>query len=191
MSKQLISTRLSSLLQLRFAPAVVLSTGLAFSLTLPTSLVLAGQLPNGRVTFDHAPRLVGASTTQPAAFVSDGTYTFTLTVPQDAGAPLQAVTLSQVPNAQKIEFAVNQSRAIANGETVPLASVGGTSSDAVTIAFAQPIQPGSTVTISLQAVQNSGSGGVYLFGITAYPVGDQTSGLFLGYGRVTLFSHGG
>ncbi len=31
--------------------------------------------------------------------------------------------------------------------------------------------------------------GVYLFGVTAYPVGDTTDGLFLGYGRISLRSY--
>jgi hypothetical protein len=29
-------------------------------------------------------------------------------------------------------------------------------------------------------------GGVYLFGVTAYPMGDHSSGMFLGYGRFHL-----
>jgi len=191
MSTNFVFAQLNSLRHSRLAQAAVLTANLALSAALLTPPTLADQLPNGKTTFDHAPRLVGASTTQLAAFVSGGTYEFTLTVPQDAGAPLQAVTISQAPNAQKVEFALNQSHAIANGATVPLASIGGAGNEDITIAFAQPVQPGSTVTISLQAVQNPGTGGVYLFGVTAYPVGDQTHGLFLGYGRVTLFSNRG
>jgi Protein of unknown function (DUF2808) len=118
-------------------------------------------------------------------------YEFTLTIPQDAGAPLQAVTISQAVNVAKIQFAPAQSQAVANGATVLISQIGGVTSDDLTISFERPIQPGSTVTISLLGDRNPGVGGIYLLGVTAYPVGDSTHGLFLGYGRVTLFSQGG
>ena len=175
--------------RVRFIHALVLTSGLALSSSLaPAS---ASQVANGTFVFDHAPRLVGASTTQPASFVSGGTYQFTLTLPQDAGAPLQAVTISQPANAAKMQFAPAQSQAIANGAIVPISAIGGATDDSLTIAFEQPIQPGSTVTISLLVDRNPGLGSIYLFGVTAYPVGDSTNGLFLGYGRVTLFNQRG
>jgi hypothetical protein len=178
-----------SLHRTRFAQAFLLTAGLVLSSSLaPAS---ANPLADSKLVFEHAPQLVKASTTQLAAFVSGGTYEFTLTVPQDAGAPLQAVTISQAANAAKIQFAPDQSHAVANGTTVPISAIGGASSDDVTIAFERPIPPGSTVTISLLAQRNAGGAGVYLFGVTAYPVGDATNGLFLGYGRVSLFNQGG
>ena len=173
----------------RFVQALMLTAGLLVSSSLaPAS---ASQVASDKFVFDHVPHLVSTSTTQPNSLVSNGTYEFTLTIPQDAGAPLQAVTISQVANAAKIRFAPAQSQAVANGATVPISSIGGETSDDLTIAFERPIQPGSTVTISLVADRNPGAGGIYLFGVTAYPVGDSTNGLFLGYGRVTLFSQGG
>jgi len=90
-----------------------------------------------------------------------------------------------------MQFAPAQSQAIANGAIVPISAIGGATDDSLTIAFEQPIQPGSAVTISLLVDRNPGLGGIYLFGVTAYPVGDSTNGLFLGYGRVTLFNQRG
>lgn len=107
---------------------------------------------------------------------------------KDAGAPLQAVRISQAGNVGKIQFALSQSQVIANGATVPISAIGGENSDETTIAFASPIQPGSSVTLSLPVNRSPGTDSIYLFGVTAYPVGDSTAGLFLGYGRVSLFS---
>jgi hypothetical protein len=59
----------------------------------------------------------------------------------------------------------------------------------VTIAFDPPIAPGQTVTVSLQAHRNPQQGGVYLFGVTAFPMGERNSGLFLGCGRVNIFDN--
>ena len=175
--------------QVRLVSAFWLTLGLVVSSSL--TAVSAHQLADGRFTFDHAPRLVNATTNQLASFVSGATYEFTLTVPPDAGASLQAVTISPAATAPKIQFALNQSQAVANGRTIHIAAIGGASSNDVTIAFAHPIPPGSTVTISLLAQHEAGSVGVDLFGMTAYPVGDATNGLFLGYERVTRFSPGG
>lgn len=165
------------------------------STIVPSLPAIAGQVSDGRSFFDRAPRLVGATRTGlMARFAS--TYEFTLTVPTDAGAPLQAVTISQENNAELVNFDIGQSVAFAGdrygaGERLPLASVGGTESAdqrKATIVFDPPIQPGKTVTISLSVERNPSAGGIYLFGVTAYPVGEKATGLFLGYGRLTFYN---
>ncbi len=178
-----------SLHQSRLAESALLTLGLTVSSAIAPAL--ANPLSPSREVFQHAPRIVRASTSQPAAFISGGTYEFTLTLPADAGAPLQAITISQAANAAKIQFAPGQSQVVANGAPVAIAAIGGVNGDEVTLSFDRPIQPGATVTIALVANRHSGVAGTYLFGITAYPVGDATNGLFLGYGRLSLFSPGG
>lgn len=172
----------------RFVQAVLTTTGLVVSSSLTAAS--ATQVAPNQFVFDRAPRLVKVSATQPIAFANDGTYQFTLKVPEDAGAPLQAVTISQADNPGKIQFALNRSQVVADGATVPISAIGGENSNETTIAFATPIQPGATVTLSLPVKRNPETDGTYLFGVTAYPVGDSTAGLFLGYGRVSLFDQG-
>ncbi|XGV97618.1 MAG: DUF2808 domain-containing protein [Leptolyngbya sp. BL-A-14] len=176
-----------TLARARFAQTFAITAGLVISSSL--SAASATQIASDRFVFDRAPRLVSVSTTQPSAFANDGTYQFTLRVPEDLGAPLQAVTISQADNPGKIQFALDRSQVVANGATVPISAIGGENSDETTIAFATPIQPGSTVTLSLLVNRNPGADGIYLFGVTAYPVGNSTDGLFLGYGRVALYSN--
>lgn len=173
----------------RLAHAIALTTGLV---SLSASIAVAGQRPSGQSFFEHPPRLVRTETSAIAiTYVGGTTYEFTIAVPQDAGAPLQAITITQDGNPRTIKFDLNQSRAIAaNGKNIPLTSIGGTQGKETTIAFAQPIQPGETITISLKTERNPDSAGTYLFGITAYPVGDQENGLFLGHGRVQIYNHG-
>lgn len=179
-----------SLRSSRLAHAIALTAGFV---SLSASLAFAGQRPDGKYFFDHAPRLVGAETSAIATTNGGGTtYEFTIEVPKDAGAPLQAITITQAANPGTVGFNPNQNRAIAaNGTTIPLTSIGGTQGNETTIAFNQPIQPGEAVTVSLKADRNPNSGGIYLFGVTAYPVGDQSNGLFLGHGRVRVYSQGG
>lgn len=174
----------------RLVYAVVLSAGLVSG---SSTLAIAGERSNGQFFFDHAPRLVRTETSTIAATYMGGTtYEFTIAVPSNAGAPLQAITISQTANPRTVEFNPNQSRAIAvNGANIPLSSIGGAQGKETTIAFQQPIPPGETVTVLLNVDRNPDSAGAYLFGITAYPQGDQINGLFLGYGRVQLYSRGG
>jgi hypothetical protein len=92
---------------------------------------------------------------------------------------------------------VNQSSAFignsfAGGPAVSLASIGGeqpSDSNEVTLVFDPPISPGKTVTVALKAARNPLPGGIYLFGVTAFPPGENSSGLFLGYGRLHLDSN--
>ncbi|MGV0028286.1 DUF2808 domain-containing protein [Phormidesmis priestleyi] len=159
--------------------------------------VVAGQSSDGRTFFDRSPRLVRNFVSRPIARFPS-TYEFTIAIPADAGAPLQAITVSQ-DDSQSVEFDPSKSVAFLGdrygaGIQLPLASIGGTESShpgKTTIVFAQPVQPGSTVTIAVEAKRNPNSGGIYLFGVTAYSVGDKANGLFLGYGRLTFYDQGG
>ena len=73
------------------------------------------------------------------------------------------------------------------GASIPLDSVGGESlAGETTVVFDAPIEPGNTVTISVKPKRNPSRGGVYLFGVTAYPTGDNSQGMYLGSGRIYI-----
>lgn len=164
-----------------------------FSLALPAN---AEQLNQGSTFFNRAPRLVRTAASS-LATLTPATYQFTLEVPANAGAPLQAVKIipeqnfrtAALDNAQVTAFLGNS---FSGGPQLPLASIGGeTPSDAneVTVVFNPPIAPGQTVTVSVPAERNPDDAGVYLFGVTAYPEGNNSPGLFLGYGRVDIYDN--
>lgn len=153
-------------------------------------------LNNGQAYFSHPPRLVRAHASQTQAYVPS-TYEFTLTVPSDAGQPLKAVRIAQERNLGTVKFDVGRSKAFAGerfaaGAEIPLASIGDGQfvPGEATIVFDQPVQPGSTVTVALEARANPAFGGVYEFGVTAFPAGDNGLGQFLGFGRINLYSGG-
>lgn len=155
----------------------------------------AGQI-GGRSYFDHSPHLVRTAASNVLAHTPSA-YEFTIQVPSDAGAALQTVRIVQEQNLDRVSFDPAQSRAflgdnIAREQSVSLAAIGGElpqNRNEATVTFNPPIQPGQTVTVVLDATANPWNGGVYLFGVTAYPEGDQSSGLFLGYGRIHLQSY--
>ena len=151
---------------------------------------------NGQVYFERPPLLNNATTTRNTASVSNPTYYFTLTVPENAGESLGQVSIAQ--NAgdsfmRSVEYDTEETRAFwgtprDRGEALTLAD---TSFDpethTVTVAFDPPVPPGSIVTIGLEADRNPRQGGVYLFGVTAYPNGESPYGQFLGYGRLQIY----
>lgn len=153
--------------------------------SLPTEAVVGG----GRTFFVQAPRLVDATATGTPGAPS--IYTFTLAVPEDAGKPLQAVRITQKPHLEKINFNPREIHASIEGSIarrdLSISSIGGRSpnEEEITIVFDEPVQPGSTVAVSLQAMYPL-NGGIHQFGVTAFPIGDGSPGLYLGSARLTF-----
>lgn len=158
------------------------------------SAAIAGQI-GGRSYFDRSPRLIRSNLSMPAPD-TPGTYEFTIRVPQDAGAPLQAVRIAQEQGISSVPFSIADSSAFlgdryAAGSRVSIAPIGGEmpkDSNEATVVFNPPIQPGQTVTVALESRRNPHFSGPYLFGVTAYPQGDTNNGLFLGFGRFQIYS---
>ncbi|NES70342.1 MAG: DUF2808 domain-containing protein [Okeania sp. SIO2D1] len=145
------------------------------------------------MAFDHSPRLIrsAATFTSPASFA---TYHFTLEIPDDAGEPLKAVTIEQRENfLEVVKFKENKSGAFlgdscAGGTELMLDAVGGSAEPgSVTVVFEEPVAPGKTVTITVKPKRNPSHSGVYLFGITAYPDGEDSLGSYLGSGRISIY----
>lgn len=155
---------------------------------------LAVRFANGAVAFDRPPELVQAVTRSvtPAA---PGSFHFTIEVPSNAGEPLEAAVISPYKNFQEITFDLedtkaNVGKAFARGESLTLSSVGGATNNPqdVLVVFEDPIMPGTTVTITLSG-RTPSRGGVYQYGVTAYPAGENPIGHFLGYGRFNFFTN--
>lgn len=172
------------------------TAALAVGLWLPANLVglpvRAVEIGGGQTSFVESPHLIQATATHTNAN-APSTYEFTIQVPEGAGEPLKAVTIAQKENVEGIKFDVSESRAyIAGDSQVALASIGGSEvegSNEITIVFDKPVEQGKTVTVALEAKQNPQFGGVYLFGITAYPPGENSPGLYLGVARLHFSQH--
>jgi len=173
--------------QVRLLGASALMLGTLLSPTLSNLPTNAVELGENKTFFQTAPRLTRVAAGHAIADIPD-TYQFTISLPDNAGKPLQAVTITQHENLEKIKFDLNQSSAFigdsfAGGPEISLANIGGSQSDGanqVMVTFDEPVLPGNDVTVSLKAKRNPQAGGIYVFGVTAYSAGENSPGLYLG-----------
>ncbi len=75
-----------------------------------TEVTQAIQLRDGTVSFVQPPDLVEATTTLKGVNEWNATYYFTVNIPQDAGEPLQRVTINQQEGTSDIRFNLEDSR---------------------------------------------------------------------------------
>jgi len=172
--------------------STVLATSLAVA-TVAAGSAQAVQLADGTVYFAYPPELVTVTSTFKEVNVLDPTYYFTVSIPENAGEPLQRVEISQREGTQQIRFDLKHTGAFVGTEgnkEQQLALDGVTrekKTQPISVTFNPPVSPGKTVTISLHPYQNPQFSGVYLFGVTAFPVGEKSHGQFLGYGRLQFY----
>ncbi len=160
----------------------------------PHPIAQSVQFPDGTIAFAKAPQLLKATTPHINAGYRSADYYFTFSVPEDAEAPLQQLTFAQREGVEQIAFLLGPTQAYRNqrrSQPINISSVTTDEQKQVSIRFEQPISPGSTVTVGLKARRNPNLGGVYLFGVTAFPAGEKVQSQFLGYGRLHFFRSGG
>ena len=151
-------------------------------------------LQDGTVYFVEPPSFVEAQASYKEIYLVGATYYFVISIPENAGEPLQQVTINQHEGADHIHFDLKHTSAFEGdrshqGQKLTLKDV---TSDpktrTVSITFDPPLPPGRTITIALKPEQNPSVAGVYLFGVTAFPAGQKTHGQFLNYGRLQFYS---
>ncbi len=153
----------------------------------------AVQLADGTVAFEKPPNLLNATTTYNSTYVWGATYYFTLELPANAGEPLQRVTIQQRQGFDDIEFELKDTRAFEGtprrkGEKLTLKEVmRDDQTKTISVSFDIPVQPGKTFTIGLRPDRNPAVGGAYIFGVTAFPAGEKSYGLYLGVGRLQFY----
>lgn len=169
--------------------SLVLLVGSVGALRQPAQAV---KLANGTVYFNHPPQLLGARTTEKNIRAFGSKYYFTLSVPADAGESLQRVTIAQRESPDDVRFDLDDTLAFVDedrDQQVTLGEVRGNEDrNTVSVTFNPPIPPGKTVTIRLEPRRNPDIGGVYLFGVTAFPQGEKSRGQFLGFGRLHFYN---
>ena len=154
------------------------------------------QLQDGTVYFAQPPRLVDATATLNSVNTWGATYYFTVSLPENAGEPMERLTINQHEGVDYIRFDLKNSFAFEgtrSNKSQRLQLKDFTSNretKTVSLTFDPPLPPGKTVTIGLKPVQNPMTGGVYLFGITAFPAGEKSKSQFLGFGRLHFYSDG-
>ncbi|MEO0374832.1 MAG: DUF2808 domain-containing protein [Cyanobacteria bacterium P01_A01_bin.17] len=156
------------------------------------SATQAVQLADGTVHFVAVPRLLQTRTTNKDAGDFGATYYFTLSVPDDAGEPLQRVLFEQREGLNRVKFLPQRTRAFADQrrrQPVIPSDVQVDEQGRVSVWFDPPIAPGETLVVGLRPRRNPYTDGVYLFGVTAFPAGEKSQGQFLGFGRLHFYDN--
>lgn len=154
------------------------------------------QSPDGTVAFEAGLLLVDAHTTFSGVRVRQARYYFDLELPDDIGEPLQKVVIKQRSGGDEVKFKPEKTRVYLGhhrDKAEPLQAIAITNEETgeITVQFAQPIPPGNKVTIGLKPKSNPDYGGVYLFGVTAFPRGEKARGMYLGAGRLHFYRNSG
>lgn len=175
------------------AIAIGLSSWLGAA-SLPASAV---RQPDGTVSFEAAPRLLDARTTFSSVRMRGAKHYFTLVLPENAGEPLKTVQIQQRRAADEIDYDLEDTIAFTgerrkSGEAIAIQSVSlDPETQAISVTFAEPVVPGTTLTIGLFPERNPRFSGVYLFRVTAFPDGEKPFGLNLGTARLHFYQDGG
>lgn len=178
---------------LKYLGATFAVTGL---ITCLTSASLAIQFSDGTTSFEKSPLLLDAITTYSSVRVPAAKYYFTINVPQDAGEPVEKIVIGQRYSPETISFYPEKTVAFEGtyrnrGERFTIKnSEWDRGMETVTVTFEPPIPPGNTITLRLKPIKNPDYGGVYLFGVTVFPVGENSRGLYLGAGRIHFYQNG-
>lgn len=155
------------------------------------------QYSDGTIGFSYPPRLTDSYATRTQVGDGSATYYLTFDFPAAAAEPLDRVVVRLNEGYDStFRYRLGATEAFANSPDgrVPL-PLGELTQDPnsreLTIAFDPPIQPGMPITLALRPVRNPRFGGVYLFGATAYPVGDTVESTFMGYARLSFYERDG
>jgi hypothetical protein len=169
------------------------ATGLAIAE--PFSAI-AVQLADGTVYFEKPPSLVDYATTRNTTFAPNPTYYFTVTLPPDAGEPLQRITVEQRDSrthARRVDYRLSDTDAFVGtrrerGDRLSLGSVAyDRDTQTLAVTFDPPVPPGTTATLALRPRRNPQLDGTYLFRVVAFPPepdNGSAHGQFLGFGRL-------
>ena len=171
--------------------AIALTGMTALALGVGINSAIGLEFSNGDTAFEQSPRLLKTSASNNIISNARTTYRFKVHVPEAAGEPLKALRIEQLDNVETIRFLDQTSRASVGTQKadVSLAAIGGKAEPGVlNVVFAEPIQPGNTVTVSVSPRRNPRTENIYQFGVTAFPEGTQGRGEFLGYGRLSFYS---
>jgi hypothetical protein len=153
---------------------------------------------DGGIGFSHPLRLIDSRATRNITGDSHVTYYLQFDFPAAAEEPLDkvVVTLEEGRRDPLFSYRLDAIRAVAHTATGDLVlPLGEVTQDAdtktLTIAFAPAVDPGNSITLALKPTRNPRFEGVYLFGVTAFPVGDNVEPTFMGYARFHFYTPDG
>jgi hypothetical protein len=153
---------------------------------------------DGVTGFSYPLRLIESRTTRNLAGSGNVTYYLQFDFPAAAEEPLDkvVVTLEEGRRDPTFAYQLDATRAVVNTATgdwvLPLGEVTqDAETKALSISFVPAVEPGGRITLALKPTRNPRFEGVYLFGITAFPVGDNVEPMLMGYARFHFYTPDG
>ncbi len=172
----------------------ILSMSISSLVIAPIALTQEFPYPANSTFFTgEPPTLVSADTPDTSIRWPSPHYFFTFNLPASSLESLGKVTITPEVSGEPITFDLSSTQAFqgtenSKGKTIALQSVTqDPQTQVIAIAFSPAVPPGTTFTISLQAVQNPSEDGTYLFRVHGFPAGDNPIGLDLGVGRFSFY----
>lgn len=179
---------------MRFLKLLTITMSVSALAFAPSALTQQLPYPENSTFFTgQPPSLVNANTPDPLIGWPHPHYYFILNLPASSPQSLGKVTITPQANIGTITFNLSKTEAFQGtknnkGQAITLQSVTQDSKTGViTIAFAPPIPPGTTFTITLQPFTNPGDPGTYLFTVQAFPIGENPIGLDIGVGSLSFY----
>ncbi|WP_071591321.1 DUF2808 domain-containing protein [Xenococcus sp. PCC 7305] len=191
----------STLLACVSSPIVILAIAIAGNTLTSNSTIAESNVGETKqteyipqVAFRKAPRLVDIYTTFNTVRMRSATYYFDVTIPEDAGAPLHKVAIELRQGQEEIYYKLEKTVAYLGdhrrkGDKLALETVSiDESTGIITVEFTEPLPPDTTFTIGLKPRRNPDYDGIYVFGVTVFPQGENPYGLYLGSRSLTFYS---
>ena len=167
---------------------IVLALAGCWGVSIPRTQAV--ELADGTVAFAHPPKLLDAITTFKAVRAWGAKYYFTMFLPETAEESVQKITVSLRQGGDDINYSLDKTIAAVGTardkqEEIAIAETTfDEETETVTVVFAEPVSAGTTFTVGLKPKRNPRYGGNYQFGVTAFPAGEKSQGIFLGSARL-------
>ncbi len=174
---------------------IILGTliGLSSLLTVIANPSLGLKLKDGRTFFSQSPKLVNVMTTFAGTRIQRAIYYYTIDLPERSGQPLRYVTIQKRQGSEKIQYYLDKTIAFEGtpdhrGKALTVQQTQwDEATQTLTIILGTLVAPGTTFSVGVKSKRNPEYGGIYLFGVTAYPEGENPLGLYLGSGRIHFY----
>ena len=147
-----------------------------------------------KVAFRKAPRLLDIYTTFNTVRFRGATYYFDIVISEEGEVPLQKVEIELRRGQDEIKYRLEKTVAYLGthrrkGDQLALASVSqDEETRVISVEFADALPPGTTFTVGLKPRRNPHFSGIYVFGVTAFPQGENPYGLYLGSRSLSFYS---
>lgn len=175
-------------------------SALALALLLTGTTITAAALPpvhsvelRGSTVFIQPPWKVELLSYTTTVGQTRADYFFTVELAPNAGAALAELLIRQTRGVDnQFQFNTEQTRAFLGrprreGRAIPVEAQFDQRERLVRVRFAEPVEPGSTVTVRLRPWTNPQMADTYMFQVTALPAGPNPTPAPLGFGTLRIY----